>query len=196
MGVQPQPHKRAELLDALTTYALTHGISGVSLRDAASAVGTNARMLVYHFGSRDQLVVELLERARGQQEDLLRAAIDDEPELGTIEKLTRIWHTLSSKRHEGYARLFFEAYGLGIQGRPEYSVALKGTVTFLHELVEGMLVRDGMVRPEARAFSSMIAAGLRGFVLDVLATGDRTRVNAAAYRLFELVQERIGKAKG
>lgn len=191
MGVQAQPEKRAQLLDAITTYTLTHGLSGVPLRDVAAAVGTNARMLLYHFASRDQLVVEVLDNARRQQEALLRAAIDDVPELGTVEKLTRIWHAMSSKRHEGYARLFFEAYGLGIQGRTEYGVALKGTVTFLHELVEAMLVRDGMQRGDAKPFASLVAASLRGLVLEVLANSDRSRANAAAYRLFELVAERL-----
>lgn len=195
MGAQPEPQKRALLLDSITTYVLTHGISAVSLRDVAAAVGTNARMLIYHFGSRDQLIVDVLDHARGQQEQLLRSAIEDEPELGASEKLTRIWHALSSKRHEGYARLFFEAYGLGIQGRQEYAVALKATVTFLHELIENAVVRGGMQRSEARPYASMIAAGLRGLVLDLLATGDRNRVNAAAYRLLEKVEERAGKSR-
>lgn len=195
MGAQPEPQRRAALLDSITTYVLTHGISAVSLRDVAAAVGTNARMLIYHFGSRDQLIVDVLDHARGQQEQLLRSAIEDEPELGAPEKLTRIWHALSSKRHEGYARLFFEAYGLGIQGRQEYAVALKATVTFLHELIENAVVRGGMQRSDARPYASMVAAGLRGLVLDLLATGDRNRVNAAAYRLLEKVGERVGKPR-
>lgn len=177
--------RKSELIVQLHEYVLAHGISDSSLRAAAAAVGTNARMLIYHFGSREQMVVELLDHARVDQETLLRSSIQELGQGQLAEKLLRIWHTLSSKRFEGHARLFFESFGRGIQGRSEFAVVLKGNVTFLADLVESVLTGEGVVRSKAKVSAQMIAAGFRGLVIDLLATGDRSRANAAAYQMIE-----------
>ena len=182
--------RKLELLDRLLEYALQQGLSDSSLRAAASSAGTNARMLIYHFVSREQLVVELLDHARREQENLLRSSVQELPANAVSEKLNRIWHLLSSKRFEGHARLFFEAFGLGIQGKTEYKVALKSSVTFLAELIEHVFVESGLPRAQARTQAAMTAATMRGLVLDLLATGDRTRVNAAAFAFLEKIVTR------
>ena len=172
--------RKADLVQRIVDYSLENGISDASLRPLAAAVGTNARMLIYHFGSKEEMIVEVLDAARKGQEELLRSALAELPS-GVVEKLNRLWHALSSKRNEAYARLFFEAYGLGIQGRNEYGVALKGSVTFLSDLIEQLLVEEGKSRAEARTLAALTAAIFRGLLLDLLATNDRTRVNSLAY---------------
>lgn len=55
------PMSRETLLPLLATHVLEHGLAGLSLRPLAKAAGTSDRMLLYHFGSKDRLVAELLE---------------------------------------------------------------------------------------------------------------------------------------
>lgn len=179
--------RKQELLDRMLAFALEQGISDASLRPLAAALGTNARMLIYHFGSKEEMVVELLDKARAAQEELLRSAVMELPADQLNEKLSRLWHALSSKRNESYARLFFEAYGLGVQGRSEYSVALKSSVTYLGDLLEQTLAEAGKSRAEARLQSSTLAATFRGLLLDLLVTNDRNRVNATAFHVIEQV---------
>ena len=52
---------RARLLDAAVDYALAHGIAEVSLRQLAGALGTSHRMLIHHFGSREGLLVAVVD---------------------------------------------------------------------------------------------------------------------------------------
>lgn len=52
---------RETLLPRLAAHVLEHGIAGLSLRPLAAAAGTSDRMLLYHFGTKQQLVAELLE---------------------------------------------------------------------------------------------------------------------------------------
>lgn len=177
--------RKSELLEKMLAFALEQGISDASLRPLAAALGTNARMLIYHFGSKEEMVVELLDRARAAQEELLRSAVIELPADNLEEKLSRLWHAMSSKRNEAYARLFFEAYGLGVQGRPEYSVALKSSVTYLGGLIEQMVVESGRARAEAKLMSSVLAATFRGLLLDLLVANDRNRVNATAFHVIE-----------
>ena len=55
------PMTRENLLPLLAAYVLEHGLAGLSLRPLAAAVGTSDRMLLYHFGSKQQLVAQLLQ---------------------------------------------------------------------------------------------------------------------------------------
>lgn len=52
---------REALLPRLADYVLAHGLGGLSLRPLARAAGTSDRMLIYHFGSKENLVHALLE---------------------------------------------------------------------------------------------------------------------------------------
>src|SRR5256885_2651607 len=75
MGRHPQPQIRQRLLDVCTDYALEHGLPD-RLGPLAAAAGTSSRMLIYHFGTRDGLLREILGQARQRQleafTDLLR----------------------------------------------------------------------------------------------------------------------------
>jgi len=66
---------QAALLDACTDYALEHGLPE-RLGPLAGAADTSSRMLIYHFGTRDGLLREILGQARQRQveafTDLLR----------------------------------------------------------------------------------------------------------------------------
>ena len=52
---------RETLLPLLAAYVLENGLADVSLRPLAKAAGTSDRMLLYHFGSKEELVAALLE---------------------------------------------------------------------------------------------------------------------------------------
>ncbi len=47
------------LLSAVIEHFTRHGVDDQSLRHIAAGVGTSHRMLIYHFGSRDGLLVEV-----------------------------------------------------------------------------------------------------------------------------------------
>ena len=56
MGRPPDPERRQELLESVVEYVLKNGLTGLSLRPLANGVGTSARMLLYHFESREKLL--------------------------------------------------------------------------------------------------------------------------------------------
>ena len=65
-----QPRER--LLAAAVAHALSEGIADQSLRELAAALGTSHRMLIYHFGSREGLLVAVA----GAVEEMERAAYE------------------------------------------------------------------------------------------------------------------------
>ena len=66
------------LLDQVVDHFVTDGLGDLSLRKIAAAVGTSHRMLLYHFGSKNGLLLEVVRaveaRARGQLAQLAQVA--------------------------------------------------------------------------------------------------------------------------
>jgi AcrR family transcriptional regulator len=48
------------MLQAMVAHVLEHGVADASLRPLAKAAGTSDRMLIYHFGSKEQLIGAIL----------------------------------------------------------------------------------------------------------------------------------------
>lgn len=57
----PAARRRAQLLDAATALVAAHGYRGVALQDVADACGITVAGLLYHFPSKDELLVAVLE---------------------------------------------------------------------------------------------------------------------------------------
>src|SRR5438132_9559653 len=81
---------RAALLDAAVDYATANGLGDVSLRQMAAALGTSHRMLIYHFGSKDGLLVEVVNEVERRQRESM-AALGDLEGLSPDETLRRVW---------------------------------------------------------------------------------------------------------
>src|SRR3954453_2407043 len=78
MARPADPGIQLRLREQAVDYVMTHGIGALALRPLARALKTNARMLIYHFGSREGLMREILAglRAReaGRVEQWLKSA--------------------------------------------------------------------------------------------------------------------------
>ena len=66
---------RWSILDAAARLFRHQGYSGTSLRDIAAAVGMKAGSLYYHFGSKDEIVVEVLNIGVQRVADQVRQAV-------------------------------------------------------------------------------------------------------------------------
>src|SRR5438876_8725577 len=65
--VKPRPHPRQRLLSDAMAYVAAHGLGNLSLRELAAAIGTSHRMLIYHFGSKEGLLVAIVHEVEAQQ---------------------------------------------------------------------------------------------------------------------------------
>ena len=68
MGRRPEPAIRGALRERAIDYVTQHGFASVSLRPMAKKLRTSARMLVYHFGSREGLMREVLMGIRERED--------------------------------------------------------------------------------------------------------------------------------
>ena len=169
-----QPRDR--LLAAAVQQAIRGGITDLSLRELASAIGTSHRMLLYHFGSREGLltaVARAIEEA--ERATLLSWGV-------TAEDARRFWARVSDPALWPTERLYFELYVLGLLGRLDDDQFLDSTVEGWIAPLAAAMVQAGGSEATARADARLGLAVVRGLLLDLLATGDRAGVTEAYER--------------
>jgi AcrR family transcriptional regulator len=183
---------RDDLLAAALRHVTEHGVGDISLRALAAELGTSHRMLIYHFGSRDGLLVEVVRAVEARQRGRLADLMAD-PELSPEEQARRFWDDLVDPAQWPAERLFFELYGQALQGRPHAAPLLEGIVTDWLDPLTELAVRAGVPRAQARATVRLQIAVARGLLLDLLATGDVDGVRAAAETHLRLVGPAAGR---
>jgi AcrR family transcriptional regulator len=157
------PTRRADVLTRAADYVLERGLAGLSLRPLAKALGTSPRMLLYDFGSKEQLIQDVLAEIRRREESLLEA------EVRTLED---VWAWIAAPEREPFLRLFFEVYVGGL-GSGDAAPLVQDWLDFL---------RERWRPPVNEATATLMVAVVRGLLLDLLATGDRERTDAALRR--------------
>ena len=169
--------RRAALLDRITDYVAANGLSDLSLRPLADAVESSPRVLLYYFTSKEDLIGEVLAQMRARQRDVFATLPRNAATYA--DTVRAAWKLMSAPEHERVFRLFFEVYGLALQSPDRYSGFLRGAVDdWIAYLAEPKRC-EGYARRDARAIATVLLAGYRGFLLDLLATRDRKRVDRA-----------------
>lgn len=172
---------RERLLAAAMDHVAQHGVSDLSLRGLAAALGTSHRMLSYHFGSREGLLIEVIRAVEAQQRAALEQLLHD-PESSPQETMRRMWRRVADPALWPNERLFFEIYARALQGSAYALPLLDGIVDFWVEPLTALAIAQGRPEAEARAEARLGVAVTRGLLLDLLATRDRDAVDAAMER--------------
>ncbi|MEU7317757.1 TetR/AcrR family transcriptional regulator [Streptomyces sp. NPDC007083] len=170
--------RRARMVDAALDHVAAHGIADLSLRRLGGAIGVSHRMLIHHFGSKEQLLLEIVRASERRQRELL-ARLRLEPGLSPADAARRLWQQLADPRLAGQERLFFEICGHALRGRPEALPFLEGLVAEWLEPLAAAEEAAGADPATARSRARLGLATVRGLLLDLLATGDRAGVDAA-----------------
>lgn len=175
---------RERLLAAAMDHVAQHGVGDVSLRGLATALGTSHRMLIYHFGSRHGLLIEVIRAVEEQQRAALAEALLD-ADAPPADTMRRMWRRVADPALWPNERLFFEVYAQALQGSPHALPLLDGIVDLWVEPLTRIAVAKGRAEAEARAEARLGIAVVRGLLLDLLATGEREAVDAAMERYIE-----------
>lgn len=160
-------------MDTLVAEVAAAGIGDRSLRDLAAAVGTSHRMLLHHFGSRDELMLAIVSAVEQRQMDLMSELPPD-----PADAVAAMWAQLRRPELRALERLFFECYARGVQGEEPFARMLPGAV-------DDWLAQAGDAEPAMMRLGLAVA---RGLLLDLVATGDLAGVDAAAATFAELVR--------
>ena len=171
MGRRPRPEIRERLLGACTDHALEHGLPD-RLGPLARAAGTSSRMLIYHFGTRDALLREVLGEARRRQVEAFTELLRARPGEPYPRTLRDAWTAMTGPRGAPYLRMFNRLHD--VSGEPLWPGFRRvATTDWLAPLEAGLA---GMGRPE---LATAVLAVIRGLLMDLDATGDAARTDRA-----------------
>lgn len=183
-GEQSTSHEKPTLKQALLVRArdhvLEHGAAGLSLSQLSREVGSSNRMLLYHFGSLEQLlnlIVDDVVASSGVINAVLAPlAVTDR---GLVDRLCSCWDVLASDGLAGARALFFAHFGTALQ-RPDRNAAFIGMVAdqWTDDLVEALRAADADV---SRTSADAVVALWRGLQMSLI-SGVDPDVVAATHR--------------
>ncbi|WP_127903486.1 TetR/AcrR family transcriptional regulator [Solirhodobacter olei] len=166
---------KERLLSAALEHIRANEAPDFSLRELAAAIGTSHRMLVYHFGSREGLLIEIVRSFEVEQAAWMRGLLDDDARP-LVARLREVWRSFCAPGMRPREKLFFEVYGYALAGRDD-------TRDFLHALVDTWLApleivaeKIGVAPDARRASAGLLLAVTRGLLLSLLASGNLRQV--------------------
>ena len=171
--------RREELLEATIDYLLVNGVSDLSLRPLAAAIGTKARLLIYHFGSRNALITAALTTAlRRVQQSFVTMRKGVPPERAVLD----FWKFATSKRNAPYLELLFEVHGLATHHPDLFGEYVQESLDSWRAILAESFRHRGATKREREERASVWIGVFDGLLLDYLATGDLKRTKRALVR--------------
>jgi AcrR family transcriptional regulator len=178
MAGRPVDHqRRAELLDAVVDYTIEHGFSELSWRPVAAALGVSTTTLVHRFGTKEQMLEAILGRLRERIFVATSDRVGEQPDLATAARA--VWTRTSDPQQWAEFRLFFAVYGRALQAPQQFAGFLERVVADWMSALRDAQGPDTDPATATRT-ATLVIATIRGLLLDLLATGDRVRVQDAA----------------
>ncbi len=164
--------KREDLLAAAAEVFARTGVVETSLRELATRIGTSARMLVYYFGTKEQLILDVLTRQQ-------RAAIPrtDELDLPASVAAHRQWcfddwfECTRGERHNNL-RVVLQVFGAACGVDSPYRDYTWETLSLLTRNSRARLEAIGMPAHVAETRSRIALAAFQGFIIEFFTADD------------------------
>jgi len=177
--------RRQELVERSLDYLLDHGVADLSLRPLAADVGTSARLLVYHFGSKEGLLMATMDALRGRVQASFRG-VTAGAQARHSSPLDAFWKWATHREHLRYLRLLFEVQVLALHRPEQYARYLEHASGSWLALIEEALPKSR----RSPALATLCGAVIDGLLLELLSTGDRRRTTDAITLFGALLHER------
>ncbi len=172
--------RRDELLRAVTDYVLEHGVGNLAIRPMAEAVGVSHATLLNHFGTKENLITEVVDLLRQQSMPIdPDMPIPDEVAADAAGAIALWWQEWTRPEYLPSLRLMFEVYGQALLHPARYERffddVVGGWLRFFTRVAEAA----GCPESELEQTGTTLFAVMRGLQLDLVATGDTSRTDGA-----------------
>ena len=189
--------ERDRLLSAIADHILAHGVSGLTLRGLSRAVGSNNRMLLYYFGSKERLVADAILAALSRFPTLAGALAGlRAPGRPLADRLHQVWLDISAPPNLPFLRLFFELFGLAAHRPERYRPFLDSVGHDWVAEVREVLVLEGAEPAGAQRLATEVVALWRGLQFALLSGADRRVVDASHADAARSVAARVRAGRG
>jgi AcrR family transcriptional regulator len=182
MGRKADPSRKSELREQILDYLLDHSLATLTFRDLARALDVSTYTLVYQFGTRDELITEVLAAIAGRHRSMQAAIVRPHANLDDyLEGLTSTWYSLLGDRGRRIQLVELEAGLYVARDSPDSTgaVAYEGRVALFHEA----LTMLGVAADQADLLARDLLTSLYGLRYLYVIVGDEARATASFQRI-------------
>ena len=185
MARQTDQRKREELLDRAAEGLAELGVTDTALRTLAGRIGTSARMLIYYFGTKEQLILAVLAH---QQQRFAATEPDVDPTLDGIRAyLLADWQSLVTGHKTTSVRILEQVFGAACANNSPYRHYTKDTLTTLTRTLTTRLTQAGMPAETADFRAHLAVSSLQGLLMMHFTAEDPTHIDRTFHRLVDEV---------
>jgi AcrR family transcriptional regulator len=186
------PNRRIVLLDGITEALYTRPIGEISFRTLAESLGVSTYTLVYHFGTREELLQAILQSITDQQNVALELTGAD---LKTIDELVahleHAFQVMANPENRQLQRIEIEAAMLGVMS-PDLLPDARRTFDSWLQVLRSGLVTIGLDEETAEKGARMLVDGMYGIKYDLVLTADVDRATVAFRTLVDGYRQALG----
>ena len=189
----PEPvHKpkmsKDTLLPLQEAHVMEHGLGGESLRPLAKAAGTSDRMLIYHFGNKEQLITDLLEYIAAIYSTALEAGLGPDRAATRQECAARILAQSREPMMQQFMVLWWEIVAGAARGLPGYKPAAEQMIARQIDWLEQQMPEND---PDPRGGARYLMTLLEGSLM--LGTVGHARTAREGLLASDLAREVAGE---
>lgn len=191
MARNPDPARKPELLEQILDYLLDKPLSNLTFRSLATALGVSTFTLVYHFGTRAQLVSEIV-KAISARATAIESNLIENP--GTLDAyfhgLEVSWEWTLDPTNRQLQRLEFEAAMLEALD-PESHTYMRSLYEGWQRMGRNALLSFGLSEEDAEIESRLAVDTFYGIQLDLVINQDDAKATLAFERAMVRHRQRI-----
>ena len=185
------PKRRDALLAEIVDHLGDSSLAGLSFRVLARSLSVSTYSLVYHFGTREQLICEIV-RAIAERQKSAEPHLDLEPSIDRhLDQLRASFDWQLQPENMKLQRLEFEAAMLEAM-EPGKHVFTRDVFSFWMDETERTLIALGLNKADAAIEARILNNLFYGFQYDLVVNGDTAAATTGFARAIERYREHLG----
>jgi AcrR family transcriptional regulator len=191
MTRQKDAAHRDELLEKAVEYVLTHGFSGLSLRPLADGIGSSARMLIHHFGSKEALLGLIVERIEAQFLSLSDRLLEETGD--PVRMLKALWAAFTQPDTDAFQRSTFELWGYALMNPAGLEQLTENLASAWVARFTLGFRRAGLKASRAETLASLVVATIHGLLLQRLTIHNDSRTHDAFKQFAQWLEAEVAR---
>lgn len=191
MTREADPARKPQLLAQILEHLLDKPLATLTFRTLAKALDVSTFTLVYHFGSRAELLSDIVWAISAREQDIQANLSENQGTLDAyFEGLRRSWEWSIQPRNRKLQRLEFEASMMEAQDPTSHTFTRE---LFAHwqKIGNDALIAFGLSETDAEIESRLTVDSIFGIQYDLVVNQDVERASAAFQRMVASHRSRV-----
>lgn len=191
MTRMPDPARKPRLVAEILDHLRTQPLATITFRGLAESLGVSPFTLVYHFGTRNEMIHEIIRTVSAHRQEVLDGERATEPSLEAhVAAIRAAWQGFLDPENRSLLRLEFEAVLMEVTD-PDLSAGGRDVHRRWIEWATDELERIGVPGSEARIEARLLSDLMYGFQFDLVVARDDEGTTAAFERAVHAYTERV-----